>query len=297
MATNESGANPGDLISHTPVNGNGADPQSSASLPASSDHRDKPRRGRTAHEKHVIALSVVPFLALTVSATVGGLFLVQSESRLAPAAFTLAASSLLSCVVVPALLAREIRMRKDEEDQSNSHCAQMGKALEHLENRTLAGLANVNFTQMSQFVAIAQKQARMSYYASLVAASVGFLALVTGTAASAGVGMPSAKITAAILTAAGAVLSGFLTRTFVRTYTMSSRQLSYYYGQPLVHCYLLHAVWLASEAFNRFPTDNETRDKLIDAALAASHTAQTHLLTMQGEKAMSSKREAMSDRK
>jgi hypothetical protein len=59
--------------------------------------------------------------------------------------------------------------------------------------------------------------------------------------------------------------------------------MSYYYGQPLVHCYLLHAEWLAE----RFSEDAEpsfvssTRRELIRAALNASRQAQDHLLDLQ----------------
>ena len=246
--------------------------------PSESPSKDNQERR---HDHHVTWLSAVPFGVLTVSAGLASAILVQDKNRLAPTALVATALFLLCCIAVPGLVSRELRTRRTEEFQSTAHCRQMADALDNVDNKTLAGLARVNFTQMSQFVTIAQKQARLSFYASLTAASVGLVVLGTGTAAAAGVGMASAKIAAGVLTAGGAVLSGFLTRTFVRTYTMSSRQLSYYYGQPLVHCYLLHAVWLASEAFKGVPTDDATRSKLIDAALDASRTAQTHLLTMQ----------------
>jgi hypothetical protein len=62
-----------------------------------------------------------------------------------------------------------------------------------------------------------------------------------------------------------------------------SLQMSYYYGQPLVHCYLLHAEWLASEAGEHLDDAGKTRlqEKVIEASLKAAADAQGHLLSMQ----------------
>lgn len=235
----------------------------------------------TSHDRHIVRLCLLPFAALTLTTVLGGVLLLRSKSGLAAAAFVSAAVFLVCSFAVPAIVVTELRARKRDEERCVRDCDRLTVALKTIGNDTLRELAVANFTQMRQFVTIAQKQARMSYNASLVAAGVGLGVLVMGAAASAGLGMTSAKITAGVLTAAGAVLSGFLTRTFVRTYTLSSRQLSYYYGQPLVHCYLLHAEWLASEAFGNGQVEPATLSALIDASLKASHAAQDHLLTME----------------
>jgi hypothetical protein len=62
-----------------------------------------------------------------------------------------------------------------------------------------------------------------------------------------------------------------------------SLQMSYYYGQPLVHCYLLHAEWLASEAGEHLDDAGKIRlqEKVIEASLKAAADAQGHLLSMQ----------------
>ena len=65
---------------------------------------------------------------------------------------------------------------------------------------------------------------------------------------------------------------------------MASRQMSYYYGQPLVHCYLLHAQWLASEAHGHSGDQAGSFpfwEKVVDASITASASAQAHLLSMQ----------------
>ena len=64
---------------------------------------------------------------------------------------------------------------------------------------------------------------------------------------------------------------------------MAARQMSYYYGQPLVHCYLLHSEWLTL----MLTKDSEWKacadlwQKVVDASIQASENAQSHLLTMQ----------------
>ena len=64
---------------------------------------------------------------------------------------------------------------------------------------------------------------------------------------------------------------------------MAARQLSYYYGQPLVHCYLLHAEWLTL-LLTEDPDSKDDADlwkPVIAAAIQASENAQAHLLSMQ----------------
>jgi hypothetical protein len=144
-------------------------------------------------------------------------------------------------------------------------------------------LAWFNLKQLRTFTAIAQRQTRMSYYASITAAAVAFLVLTSGAAVAICLPTTAAKITAGTLATVGTVLSGFLAKTFLRAYQMASRQMSYYYGQPLVHCYLLHAEWLALETGERFGGEAELHlwHEVINASIKASAHAQDHLLSMQ----------------
>jgi hypothetical protein len=104
------------------------------------------------------------------------------------------------------------------------------------------------FKQLRAFTVIARKQARMSYYASLIVAAISLLVLIAGAAVAIGSPTTSAQVIAGVLATAGTALSGLLAKIFLRAFQMASRQMSYYYGQSLVHCFLLHAEWLASEA-------------------------------------------------
>jgi hypothetical protein len=145
----------------------------------------------------------------------------------------------------------------------------------------LRGLAKANFKQMRMFTVIALRQARMSYYASLVAASVSLLVLAFGGAVAVGVAPTTGKIAAGGVTAVGVAMSGFLSATFMKTYRVAAHQMSYYYGQPLVHCYLLHAEWLtmlAEESGSK--GDASLWEAVIAAAIRASVNAENHLLNM-----------------
>lgn len=201
------------------------------------------------HKAHTLwaglLLSVV-MLALAAGACTAGVFLVKSrtDSYLAPATFITAALILVSAVAVPIVMFREACIDEDEDKKCKKDCDVLEAALDKIGNATLSGLAKANFKQMRMFTVIALRQARMSYYASLVAASVSLLVLAFGGAVAVGIAPTTGKIAAGSVTAVGVALSGFLSATFMNTYRMAARQMSYYYGQPLVHCYLLHAEWL-----------------------------------------------------
>ncbi|MEV4345266.1 hypothetical protein AB0J83_12385 [Actinoplanes sp. NPDC049596] len=136
---------------------------------------------------------------------------------------------------------------------------------------------------MDRFVAVAIDQSRTSYLACLGSAAAGLFVLLVGATTVLSVEGLAAQITAGTLTAVGAGLSSFLSVVFLRPFQMTSKQMSYYYGQPLVHCYLVHAEWLAE----RFDQDADPamrwkqRHELIRAALDAARNAQDHLLDLQ----------------
>lgn len=139
------------------------------------------------------------------------------------------------------------------------------------------------------FTVIALRQTNMSYYASLVAASVALLVLTAGGAVTVGLVGTTAKVAAGSVTALGVAMSGFLSTTFLRTYSMSAQQMSYYYGQPLVHCYLLHAEWLTLTLSEnpKWKEDAEFWREVVKATVQASENTQNHLLVMQGNSSIS----------
>jgi hypothetical protein len=178
---------------------------------------------------------------------------------------------------------REGCLEEDEDQKCKNDCDDLVKALSDIPNTTLSGLAKANFRQMRMFTVIALRQARMSYYASLVAASVALLVLAAGGAVTVGLVGTTAKVAAGGVTFVGVAMSGFLSATFLKTYEIAARQMSYYYGQPLVHCYLLHSEWLTLmlTTHPEWKEDISLWEKVVDAAIQASKNAQNHLLSMQ----------------
>ena len=234
------------------------------------------------------SLLVTPvLLAIAAAASIAGALAVQSRTYtdLGPAAFIVAAFFLFSCVATPVMILREGRIEEEEEGRCQRECDELDEALGKIKDKVLSGLAKANFRQMRVFTVIALRQARMSYYISVAAASVALLVLLSGGAVTVVLAGTSAKIAAASLTSVGAVLGGFVSTTFLRTYWMAARQMSYYYGQPLVHCYLLHAEWLAltlAEHPGR-KVDASLWERVLEASIRAGENAQSHLLTMQGQ--------------
>ena len=127
------------------------------------------------------------------------------------------------------------------------------------------------------------RQARTSYYVSVAAAAISLLTLASGAAVAVGLSATTGRSPWEVLATAGSVLSGFFAKTFLKSYQTASCQMSYYYGQPLVHCYLMHAQWLASETREHSGDPKEIRrwQEIIDASIKASAKAQDHLLSMQ----------------
>jgi len=229
-----------------------------------------------------LALSL---LAVGVATTAGGIWLIHShaDSSLSPAAFVAGPFFLISGAAAQLGISRERRLEKVEDESCENDCRDLYWTLDQIGDRTLKGLAWVNYKQLRTFIKIAQRQARVSFYTSLVAAAAGLLVLTSITAVAIGLPTTSGKIIAGLLAAAGSALSGYLTSTFLTSYQMASRQMSYYYGQPLVHCYLLLADWLAAEGRREFG-EEEGRvllREVIDACVKAADDAQDHLLSMQ----------------
>lgn len=260
----------------------GAEAQCS-DIPPSLDGPDKVQRSKRVAAAAGLLSAVL--LLVAVAATVGGGSLLRSHASgwLVPAAFVTGAFFFISSVVVPLGVLRESGIEAHEKENCRKDFRDLLWALSGIGDRTLKGLVWINFKQLRTFTVIAQKQARMSYYASLAAASISLLTLASGAAVAIGLPATTAKVTVSALATAGSVLSGFLAKTFLESYQMASRQMSYYYGQPLVHCYLMHAQWLASEAHEHSGDETELGlwRQVVDASINASARAQEHLLSMQ----------------
>jgi hypothetical protein len=218
----------------------------------------------------------------------GGSWLIVSGSRsgLAPAAFVACGFFFLAAAIVPLGMAREIRLEAEEKANCEDDCRRLEEALAFERKpglpETVKSLTLANFQQMRGFAGIAQRQARMSFYASLVGAGVSLLVLLAGAGVAIAAPSTEGKIIAGSLAVVGTVLSTFLSKTFLRTYDMTLRQMSYYYGQPLVHCYLLHAELLTLMAPSECGATAKANMwwEVVRASIDASANAQNHLLTL-----------------
>jgi hypothetical protein len=188
----------------------------------------------------------------------------------------------VSAAAVQLGVTRKRRLEQAEDEACREDCLDLYWALDTVEDRDLKGLAWVNYKQLRTFATIAQRQARMSFYASLAAAGVSLLVLTSIAAVAVGLPTTAGQVVAGILATVGSVLSGFLTKTFLRSYQIASQQMSYYYGQPLVHCYLLHAERLAFEVGEEAGEEKRLLlREVIEASIKAAADAQHHLLSMQ----------------
>jgi hypothetical protein len=136
---------------------------------------------------------------------------------------------------------------------------------------------------MDRFVTVALGQAKAAYIFCAISASATLLVLLAGTTTLIAASTTSTQITVGVVSVAGAALSGYLSVTFMQTYKLASEHMGYYYGQPLVHCYLLHAEWLAKRAgHGSHELYVELQRQLLKATLGASRNAQEQLSELLG---------------
>jgi len=183
---------------------------------------------------------------------------------------------LLGSMAGPIIAIALQRARARHNELSQREFDSIDRAAASIDDEALGGLVSFNFRLMDRFINVALGQAKASYLFCAGAASAALLVLLAGTTALLAVSSVSAQVTVGVITAAGVALSGFISSTFMDVYKMTSRQISYYYGQPLVHCFLLHAEWLAQRSQQEDPIQH----RLIDATLGASRNAQQQLLDL-----------------
>ena len=198
--------------------------------------------------------------------------------------FIVAAFLLVAGVAVPMMVFSMQRARRRRWERRERECAELMAIAATIEDDPALGdLLTFNFRLMDRFVAVAIAQSRGSFLACTGAAFAGLLVLLAGSAAVLSVPDRTGQIVAGVLTGAGSALSAYLSVTFLNTFRMTSKQMSYYYGQPLVHCYLLHAEWLGKRFEQDADPDNrwKIRHELIRATLDAARNAQDNLLDLQ----------------
>lgn len=239
-------------------------------------------------DKRLARWTAWPVATVLVLASVGlatASFRIDRQAFGVPLASMLVVSAflLVAAVVAPMIIFGLHRARQRRWERRERECRELAHIAKTIKDPALGDLVTFNFRLMDRFFAVAIAQSRTSYLACLGAATAGLLVLLVGATTALTVHGLASQITAGALTAVGAGVGSYLSVSFLRPFEMTSRQMSYYYGQPLVHCYLLHAEWLGE----RFEEDADpanrwkVRHELIRAALRASQNAQDHLLDLQ----------------
>jgi hypothetical protein len=161
-----------------------------------------------------------------------------------------------------------------------------------VETRELWELAALSHRQMTRFECTALGQAQRSYSASVAAAASALLVLLVGAVSIVVAAGTGATITASALTAIGVTLSGFVSAIFLKTYRLTVQQMGYYYGQPLVNCYLLHAERLLKDKGVHLSQDERRNafSRVQNSLLQAAKLSQLHLFELQGVSGQEQKR-------
>ena len=109
----------------------------------------------------------------------------------------------ISSVVVPLGVLRESAFEAEVKKNCRNHYKDLLWALEGIGDRTLSRIASINFHQLTTFIAIAQRQARTSYYVSVAAAAISLLTLASGAAVAIGMSATTGKVAVRDLATAG----------------------------------------------------------------------------------------------
>lgn len=213
-----------------------------------------------------------------VAATLGGRA-AASNNRVEAASFLVPATALLllalAQVAVLLVYGDKVRVKQfviGTEEEADE--------LEHAGGAALGPYMAFSHRQMTRFECVALTQANLSHIASLLAAGLGFVVLTGGAWITLTHASGDATVAGAIMTGVGTALSGFLSVTFLRTFEITTEQMSYYYGQPMVNCYLLHAERLLERCDRGLGADQRRQDvqEVVTTILDVATTAQSHLL-------------------
>lgn len=130
-----------------------------------------------------------------------------------------------------------------------------------------------NQRRIDEYNQIAWDQARGSYRNSQIAMAIGLALLVGGVITTTLESHPAAQLVVGGLTGLGSAVSAYLGATFIRAYNEAINQMNYYYGQPLVHSYLLEAERMSMSPGINADARNQVMVKVIDATLAGAAEA------------------------
>jgi hypothetical protein len=130
-----------------------------------------------------------------------------------------------------------------------------------------------NQRRIDEYNQIAWDQARGSYRNSQIAMAIGLAVLVGGVITTILESRTAAQLVIGVLTGLGSAMSAYLGATFMRAYTQAIDQMNYYYGQPLVHSYLLEAERMSMNPEIDAAARNKVMVQVIEATLSGAAQA------------------------
>ncbi|MBW5422642.1 hypothetical protein GKQ77_13895 [Streptomyces sp. BG9H] len=97
----------------------------------------------------------------------------------------------------------------------------------------LSDLFVLNRRQLDEYHVNSLTEQRTAFQRAQITSLVGFVFLLLGVTLSFRAGADSERYTSAGLTALGALLSGYVSRVFFKSYSETSKALRHYYSEPL----------------------------------------------------------------
>jgi hypothetical protein len=230
-------------------------------------------RWASSQERKNAALLAVPFgiLGAIGAATVPFLLVRPSTSGGLDSVVIVALGAVAIALVAVSLIVYSAARARFFERQETAAREAVEEAVAELQDElNLRALMKINRKQIEAYHLLTRQQAGEAYRNSVVAMATGLMTLVSGVAAV--IFLPgideTQRVTTAALTAIGSVVGGYVSRTFMRTYSIALQQLNRYFEQPLHTNYLLAAERLIDRLGEA--RQDRLRIKVIDHMLGAT---------------------------
>ena len=211
-------------------------------------------------DTRVIGLSSSLVVGLGIAFVLYSTGLSTSLSVMGGFMFLLVVSSLFSVIA-----------RLQEADQSSSE--NLKAAAERIEVSDLESLLKFNQAELEEYSRQTRRQARYSFWASVVTITFGLGVLIGGSVIAIERAGTTDKVAVSALAAIGTLLSGYISRTFLWVYERALAQLNFYFQQPVVTGYFLNAERLADKGTNKEARMEEIIRRYLDTGTAISKHA------------------------
>ena len=139
------------------------------------------------------------------------------------------------------------RKKFNENEELIARASAFSRVVESAHNKlSLEHILDLNGVLMTSYHAITKQQAEQSFRSSQRAMLAGLSILLVGVVCSFLPTSVSTKVAVASLAAVGTLISGYISKTFLRAHTNAITQLNRFFQQPVVNSYLLNAERIAA---------------------------------------------------